>query len=368
MSECETANHILEAQMAFLRHPKVVIGLACGVALFLLLGLLRCCWHVRVGAVPGAFPFDLLPGWVLRRIWRVVRWPFVQASSRLFGPQVAEGVAGVMDEMAVSPEAPVYATIRHPPSVPTFRGVPAGAVLGVQRADTSAADGTAPTPPPPPPSVATVYYSAASKPLPPLPEGSLRSQASSPTTPARKRLDFESSNLARSTTVIDVSSLIYFFFFVEIVLTCKIFSRIFAKLSFEVTKNNLSRNLYSLKKNFYLKYSNVFCKYKKKICTFFLYVKFLISPKFTSSVIVNLNSLRNIFIYYIPMQLSAVTPEEEPEPPMEETPFRPVGRFGVRPSTSTPAVYPRQLSFLDELAQKQREMGRSVDRPANFGC
>ncbi len=68
------------------------------------------------------------------------------------------------------------------------------------------------------------------------------------------------------------------------------------------------------------------------------------------------------------MQLSAVTPEEEPEPPMEETPFRPVGRFGVRPSTSTPAVYPRQLSFLDELAQKQREMGRSVDRPANFGC
>jgi hypothetical protein len=74
------------------------------------------------------------------------------------------------------------------------------------------------------------------------------------------------------------------------------------------------------------------------------------------------------------MQLSAVTPDEEPEPPMEETPllketpFRPVGRFGVRPSTSTPAIYPRPLSFMDELAQKQREMGRSVDRPANFGC
>jgi hypothetical protein len=82
----------------------------------------------------------------------------------------------------------------------------------------------------------------------------------------------------------------------------------------------------------------------------------------------------NIFIYCIPVQLSAVTPDEEPEPPMEETPvlaetpFRPVGRFGVRPATSTPAVYPRQLSFMDELAQKQREMGRSVDRPANFGC
>ena len=74
------------------------------------------------------------------------------------------------------------------------------------------------------------------------------------------------------------------------------------------------------------------------------------------------------------MQLSAVTPDEEPEPPMEETPvlaetpFRPVGRFGVRPSTSTPSIYPRPLSFMEELAQKQREMGRSVDRLANFGC
>jgi hypothetical protein len=78
--------------------------------------------------------------------------------------------------------------------------------------------------------------------------------------------------------------------------------------------------------------------------------------------------LINIFIYCIPVQLSAVTPEEEPELPMEETPFRPVGRFGVRPSTSTPAIFPRPLSFMDELTQKQREMGRSVDRPTNFGC
>jgi hypothetical protein len=208
VSECETRTLILEAQIALLRHPEVIIGLACGVAVLLLLSLLRCLWHMRVGAVAGAFPWDLVPGWLLRRAWRVVRWPFVHASSRLFGPQLAEGVAGVVDEMAVSPDGPVYATIRHPPSVPTFRGVPAGAVLGVQRAEPSAADGDVPTPPPPPPSVATVYYSAASRPLPPLPEGSLRSQASSPTTPARKRLDFESSNLARSTTVIDVSSLI----------------------------------------------------------------------------------------------------------------------------------------------------------------
>ena len=212
LSECETSNHILEAQMAVLRHPKVVIGLACGVAVFMLLGLLRCCWHMRVGAVPGAFPWDLFPGWILRRIWRVVRWPFVQAGSRLFGPQLAEGVAGVLDEVAVSPQAPVYATIHHSASsVPTYRGLPAGAVFGTRRAETSVegSAATMPTPPPPPPSVATVYYSATSRPLPPLPEGSLRSQASRLSTPARKRLDFESSNLARSTTVIDVSFLIF---------------------------------------------------------------------------------------------------------------------------------------------------------------
>ena len=214
VSECETANHILEAQMALLRHPKVVIGLACGIAVFLLLGLLRCCWHVRAGAVQGAFPWDLFPGWVLRRAWRVARWPVVQVGARLFGPQMAEGVAGVLDEVAVSPDGPgpVYATIHHPaPSVPTYRGLPAGAVLGTRRADASveSSAATIPTPPPPPPSVATVYYSATARPLPPLPEGSLRSQSSRLSTPARKRLDFESSNLARSTTIIDVSFLIF---------------------------------------------------------------------------------------------------------------------------------------------------------------
>jgi hypothetical protein len=210
VSECETKNLILEAQMAVLRHPKVVIGLACGVAVLLLLGLLRCCWHMRAGAIQGAFPFDLFPGWLLRRIWRVLRWPFVQASARLFGPQVAEGVAGVMDELAVSPDGPgpVYATIHHPaPSVPTYRGLPAGAVFGTRRAEASVerSAATVPTPPPPPPSVATVYFSATSRPLPPLPEGSLRSQAGRPSTPARKRLDFEGSVVSRHTTVIDVS-------------------------------------------------------------------------------------------------------------------------------------------------------------------
>ncbi len=212
VSECETRTFILEAQIALLRHPEVVIGLACGVAVLLLLSLLRCIWHMRVGAVPGAFPWDLFPGWILCRIWRLLRWPFVQAGARLFGPQLAEGVAGVLDEAAVSPNAaPVYATIHHAPSVPTYRGLPAGAVFGVQRAESSAADGDVPTPPPPPPSVATVYYSAASRPLPPLPEGSLRSTSvGRPSTPARKRLDFEGSVVSRHTTVIDVSSLIFF--------------------------------------------------------------------------------------------------------------------------------------------------------------
>ncbi len=202
VSECETKTFLLESQLALLRHPEVVIGLACGVAVLLLLGLLRCLWHLRTGAVQGAFPWDLFPGWILRRIWRIVRWPFIQASSRLFGPQVAEGVAGVVDDIAVSPQGPVYATIHHPaPSVPTYRGLPAGAVFGTRRSDASV-DGSAPTPPPPPPSVATVYYSAASR---PLPEGSLRSSAGRPSTPARKRLDFEGSVVSRHTTVIDVS-------------------------------------------------------------------------------------------------------------------------------------------------------------------
>ena len=207
VSECETRTLILEAQLALLRNPEVVIGLACGVAVLLLLSLLRCLWHMRAGAVQGAFPWDLFPGWLLRRVWRGIRWPFVQASARLFGPQVAEGVAGVMDELAVSPDgpAPVYATIHHPaPSVPTYRGLPAGAVFGTRRAD-STVEGSAPTPPPPPPSVATIYYSATPRPLPPLPEGSLRSSAGRPSTPARKRLDFEGSVVSRHTTVIDVS-------------------------------------------------------------------------------------------------------------------------------------------------------------------
>jgi hypothetical protein len=104
---------------------------------------------------------------------------------------------------------------------------------------------------------------------------------------------------------------------------------------------------------------------------FFIYIMLIMSLKFTSNVT---KIFMNIFIYCIPVQLSAVTPDDEPEPLLQETPllaetpFRPVGRFGVRPSTSTPAIYPRPLSFMDELAQKQREMGRTVDRPANFGC
>jgi hypothetical protein len=77
--------------------------------------------------VPGAFPLDLCPSWVLRRLWRGLRWPFVQAGARLFGRDAAEGVAGIVDELAVSPREVESATIRrHPPSVLTFWGMPAG--------------------------------------------------------------------------------------------------------------------------------------------------------------------------------------------------------------------------------------------------
>ena len=52
----------------------------------------------------------------------------------------------------------------------------------------------------------------------------------------------------------------------------------------------------------------------------------------------------------------------------EETPSRPVGRRGKGPSTSTPLVRPQRLNFMEELAEKQRQMGRSSDTPDNFGC
>jgi hypothetical protein len=52
----------------------------------------------------------------------------------------------------------------------------------------------------------------------------------------------------------------------------------------------------------------------------------------------------------------------------EETPSRSVGRRGKGPSTSTPWVRPQRLNFMEELAEKQRQMGRSSDTPGNFGC
>jgi hypothetical protein len=52
----------------------------------------------------------------------------------------------------------------------------------------------------------------------------------------------------------------------------------------------------------------------------------------------------------------------------EETPSRLVGRRGKGSSTSTPWVRPQRLNFMEELAEKQRQMGRSSDTPGNFGC
>ncbi len=52
----------------------------------------------------------------------------------------------------------------------------------------------------------------------------------------------------------------------------------------------------------------------------------------------------------------------------EETPSHPVGRRGKGPSTSTPWVRPQRLNFMEKLAEKQRQMGRSSDTPGNFGC
>jgi hypothetical protein len=63
-----------------------------------------------------------------------------------------------------------------------------------------------------------------------------------------------------------------------------------------------------------------------------------------------------------------VTVEQEVGDISEETPSRPVGRSGNGPATSTPCMRPHNLNFMEELAEKQRQMGCSSDTPANFGC
>ena len=68
------------------------------------------------------------------------------------------------------------------------------------------------------------------------------------------------------------------------------------------------------------------------------------------------------------MQLSpAAVPDLVPGPVAVQPAARAVGRFQVRPSTSTPAIIPRELSFHDELLEKCRERGLTPDRPALFG-
>jgi hypothetical protein len=74
------------------------------------------------------------------------------------------------------------------------------------------------------------------------------------------------------------------------------------------------------------------------------------------------------FNYFSFVQLSpAAVPDLVPEPVVAQPAARAVGRFQVRPSTSTPAIIPRELSFHDELLEKCRERGLTPDRPALFG-
>jgi hypothetical protein len=56
VSECETRTFILEAQIALLRHPEVVIGLACGVAVLLLLSLYAAAGTSGSGRYRGRSP------------------------------------------------------------------------------------------------------------------------------------------------------------------------------------------------------------------------------------------------------------------------------------------------------------------------
>jgi hypothetical protein len=237
VSECETRVTILEAELVLLRHPYVIIGLACTVAIFGVVTLLRFCWHLRVGAVAGAFPLDLCPGWVLRRVWRAIRWPFVRDFGQHVGPVAAEGLADVVDQLAVSPaDASRFPSIQRRPSaaVPTFRSLPSGCVYGIQRergslmsspvlsrsGSGSLMNRSVPPPPPPPPmpsSVITVFHSAKSRQVAEV----SRRCADRPGTPStKKRLPTTSSAILSSftPTLTDVSTVLpyivkeYFFF------------------------------------------------------------------------------------------------------------------------------------------------------------
>jgi hypothetical protein len=187
----EVEIEVLKATLRALKNPWVVAGLALGLAVLCTFELFRLAWYLCTGHVERSFPLDRFPGWLLRRIWRVLRFPFVLLAERLFGRPMAEDVRDRLDQLAVSPvpqqqqqdQPPPYSIHEDPRrAVPLFRTfTPRPAVVGrdLEDADADSSSTTSAPPPPPPPSATTVYHTAREVPLERRTAAEIRSSAAS---------------------------------------------------------------------------------------------------------------------------------------------------------------------------------------------
>jgi hypothetical protein len=141
----EVEIEVLRATLLALKNPWVVAGLALGFAVLCVFELGRLAWYLCTGHVERSFPLDRFPGWLLRRIWRVLRFPFVLVAERVFGRRAAEEVCDRLDHLAVSPvqqqdQPPPYSIHEGPRrAVPLFRSfTPRSTLVGRDLEDADA--------------------------------------------------------------------------------------------------------------------------------------------------------------------------------------------------------------------------------------
>ena len=178
---------VLKATLIALKNPWVVVGLAAGFSFLAVFELARLLWYLCTGHVENSFPLDRFCGWFLRRVWRVLRFPFVLLAEQVFGRRAAEGVRNQLDQLAVSPvqqqEQPPPYSVRedHRRAVPVFQPYqPRPAVVGRDLEDVESAASTISIPPPPPPlSASTIYHSAREAPLERRTAADIRASAAS---------------------------------------------------------------------------------------------------------------------------------------------------------------------------------------------
>jgi len=146
----------LEAANILLQHPAIIIGLAIFLAGLAAMEVVRQCWHVGAGPVPGAFPVDRVLGWCLRRVGRALRPVFCASVGQVAGPAAAAAANELVDPFLASPPSAS--------STPADRPASASVTGRPRIATPSTSRFMPPTPPAPPPSVATVWQSARSAP------------------------------------------------------------------------------------------------------------------------------------------------------------------------------------------------------------